>query len=119
MKYYYLSLSCIWAFLFISPASYADRFSIAIQLTSSGFQPQTIHAPAGKPLKIMMTNQTAKVAELESYDMKFEKIAVPFHQIAVFTGPLKPGSYTFFDDYSANQVSGSVIVEDKKSDPKL
>ncbi|HGB5522842.1 TPA: cupredoxin domain-containing protein [Salmonella enterica subsp. enterica serovar Wangata] len=44
--------------------------------------------------------------------MKFEKIATPGNSITVRTGPLHPGVYTFFDDYSINNLRGKVVAKD-------
>ncbi|MEL0637347.1 cupredoxin domain-containing protein [Marinomonas sp. TI.3.20] len=90
--------------------AYAERLIIPLELTPNGFLPKQLHIPANTRIQIKLNNNTKKVAELESYDMKFEKIAVPNGHISVFTGPLKAGKYTFFNDYASN-VAGTVIVK--------
>ncbi|WP_228285161.1 cupredoxin domain-containing protein [Acinetobacter rathckeae] len=89
-------------------AGAADRETIKLTLTEQGFVPNKIVIHQGQKILIQMTNNTQKVAELESYDMKFEKIATPHSTITVFAGPLNVGTYTFFDDYSATGVKGSL-----------
>ncbi|MCF9000207.1 cupredoxin domain-containing protein [Acinetobacter nectaris] len=88
--------------------SAADRENIKLTLTDKGFIPNKITVHQGQKLLIQMTNTTQKVAELESYDMKFEKIATPGGTITVFAGPLNVGTYTFFDDYSSTGVKGTL-----------
>ncbi|MEN0617231.1 cupredoxin domain-containing protein [Klebsiella indica] len=96
--------------LFAGTTEAADRVILTLMLTNNGFSPATLTAKPGQRLMIRMTNQTQRVAELESYDMKFEKIATPGNTITVFAGPLQSGKYKFFDDYSTTGVSGWLTV---------
>ncbi|ECW0107935.1 TPA: cupredoxin domain-containing protein [Salmonella enterica subsp. enterica serovar Typhimurium] len=101
--------------LFISLLSVAwadERPVFNLELTEKGFIPEVINVPANTRIQIKMLNSTSKVAELESFDMKFEKIATPGNSITVRTGPLHPGVYTFFDDYSINNFRGKVVAKD-------
>ncbi|KGT95538.1 hypothetical protein NG99_03150 [Erwinia typographi] len=84
-----------------------------ITLTDSGFLPNELTAFAGKKLNIRMTNISSRVAELESYDMKFEKITPQGKTVSVFAGPLRPGKYRFFDDYSLSGYSGWLTVREE------
>jgi Cupredoxin-like domain len=45
--------------------------------------------------------------------MKFEKIVVSGGRIAVFAGPLHPGTYKFFDDYHPDTATGTITAEAK------
>lgn len=90
--------------------AYAERLVLQLTLTPAGFSPKQLTVPANKRIQIKLVNKTQQVAELESYDMKFEKIAVPNGQISVFTGPLEAGKYTFFNDYS-DHVTGTLIAK--------
>ncbi|SDC15477.1 Cupredoxin-like domain-containing protein [Acinetobacter boissieri] len=99
----------ISSFLFTTLMAHADdRQTIKLTLTEHGFIPNKIVVHQGQKILIQMTNNTQKVAELESYDMKFEKIATPHATITVFAGPLNVGTYTFFDDYSSTGIKGSL-----------
>ncbi|REG82447.1 cupredoxin domain-containing protein [Marinomonas pollencensis] len=98
---------CLLLFSIFSLASlpaYAERLALQLQLNNKGFTPKAFSLPPNKAIKIELINNTNKVAELESYDMKFEKIVVPKGKITVFTGPLKAGQYRFFNDYATNVV---------------
>lgn len=97
-------------FLSMMMAHAADRETIKLTLNDKGFTPNKIMVHQGQKLLIQMTNSTQKVSELESYDMKFEKIATPNATITVFAGPLNVGTYTFFDDYSSTGVKGTIQV---------
>lgn len=97
----------------VQAAQRGERITFSVVLTDKGFQPDVLNVPAGKRIKIELTNQTDKVAELESFDMKFEKIASPGAKVSVFTGPLRAGNYSFFDDYSVNGVKGTLIAQEQ------
>lgn len=96
-----------------SAAEIPERTVLPLILTDSGFLPKELTAVAGKKLLIRMTNSSSRVAELESYDMKFEKIAPQGKTISVFAGPLHPGKYRFFDDYSIAGYNGWLIVKEE------
>ncbi|EBS4549494.1 cupredoxin domain-containing protein [Salmonella enterica] len=103
----------ILLFLSVLSAVRADERPVFnLELTEEGFIPEVLNVPANTRIQITMLNSTSKVAELESFDMKFEKIATPGHSITVRTGPLHPGVYTFFDDYSINNLRGKVVAKD-------
>ena len=61
-----------------------------------------------------MTNEDDTPAEFESSDLRVEKIVVPGGTIAVTAGPLKPGTYVFFDDYHPDDAKGMLTVAEKK-----
>jgi hypothetical protein len=82
-------------------------------LVNHRFQPDHITVPAGQRFRIELTNHDDTVDEFESYDMKFEKIVVSGGHIAVFAGPLHPGTYKFFDDYHPDTATGTITAEAK------
>ena len=83
-------------------------------LTLSGhkFAPSDIVAPANQKFQIKVTNNDATPAEFESHDLKLEKVIVPGGTVTVTAGPLKPGTYQFFDDYHPDDATGTVTVKD-------
>lgn len=100
------------AILLLTTAIGAAHAQAPIQLVLKDhkFSPDQITVPSGQRFQIEMTNQDSVVAELESSDMKFEKIAVPGGKIRVFAGPLHPGTYKFFDDYDPHNASGTITA---------
>ncbi|MGY0398614.1 MAG: cupredoxin domain-containing protein [Ostreibacterium sp.] len=114
MKYVFHSLPLFLMFVVGNSFASPSRVDINLSLTSSGFIPDTVTIIENTSIKINLLNKTDKIVEFESHDMKFEKIAVPQGHISVFTGPLKSGKYTFFDDYSSNHTTGIVMVKAKK-----
>jgi heme/copper-type cytochrome/quinol oxidase subunit 2 len=83
---------------------------VKLTIKDHHFVPNQVTVPAGQRFRIELSNQDDTTDEFESYDMKFEKIVVPGGTIAVFAGPLHPGTYKFFDDYHPDQATGTVVA---------
>jgi hypothetical protein len=85
-----------------------------VELTLSGhkFLPSEFTVPPNQKFQIKLTNHDDTPAELESHDLKVEKIVVPGGTITVTAGPLKPGTYEFFDDYHPDDAKGTVTVKE-------
>ena len=83
---------------------------VHLTLKDHHFAPSAIEVPAGQRFRIAVTNQDATAAEFESHDMKIEKIAAPGATIIVWAGPLRPGTYGFFDDYHPDVAKGTVTA---------
>lgn len=84
--------------------------SYQITIAKGHFQPDSLKIPAGKQVKIMVRNSTALPAEFESYDITVEKVIPGGTTLPIYLGPLKPGTYGFFNDF-AQGVTGKLIVE--------
>ncbi len=85
---------------------------IQLILKDHQFTPSQITVPANERFRIEVTNQDATPAEFESSDLRLEKIIVGGGKIAVSAGPLKPGTYSFFDDYNPASAKGTVAATD-------
>jgi plastocyanin len=103
-----LLLACVFAVS--QPARAASPQALHITINKNGFEPSQLRIPAGEKVKVMVHNKTALPAEFESYDMTVEKVVPGHTDIPVYIGPLKPGTYKFFNDFAQN-VTGKVIVE--------
>src|ERR1700719_1283154 len=72
---------------------------ITITLRDHQFVPSEVPTPAGAKVELIIKNEQAVTAEFESTVLHREKIVQPGGQISVFVGPLRPGTYEFFDDF--------------------
>ena len=94
-----------------SAAARADEPPVfTLTLKDHRFSPDRITVPAGQRFRIQLENQDASNSEFESYDMKFEKIVVAGGRVAVWAGPLHPGTYKFFDDYNPDTATGTAVA---------
>lgn len=88
----------------------AESPSYSLTLRDHAFEPDELTVPAGKKIKLEVRNAGKMVAEFESYDLNREKIIAGGGSVVIFIGPLKPGSYRFFDDFD-QKAAGRVIAE--------
>ncbi|MGH8154758.1 MAG: cupredoxin domain-containing protein [Rhodanobacteraceae bacterium] len=79
-------------------------------LQNHKFEPATLKVPAGRQLKLLVTNRNPTPSEFESSDFNREKIVLPNSTITVLVGPLKKGTYKFFDDFNP-ATTGVLVVE--------
>ncbi|SKA25623.1 Cupredoxin-like domain-containing protein [Enhydrobacter aerosaccus] len=90
------------------PALAADP--IVLVLKGNRFAPNAVTAPAGTKVRLEVRNEDATPAEFESHDLRVEKIIAPGGRITVLVGPLKPGTYKFFDDYHPDTANGTLTA---------
>ena len=81
--------------------------AVKITLKDHHFSPAEITVPANARFRLEVTNLDTTPAEFESSDLRAEKIVVPGGRAGVMAGPLKPGTYSFFDDYHPDLARGS------------
>lgn len=83
---------------------------VRLTLKNHRFAPETVTVPAGERFRIEVVNQDATPAEFESSDLRVEKIVTAGGHVTVLAGPLKPGTYTFFDDYHPDTTRGTLTA---------
>ena len=74
------------------------------------FEPATIEVPAGTRFKIEIVNADAGPIEFESRDLRQEKVLAAGARSSVVINGLKPGSYTFFDDFHPGTGKGRIVA---------
>jgi plastocyanin len=103
-----------WMFVVIcvltATAAFADDPSFSIVLKNNQFVPSELQIPAGVKVKLIVRNENSSASEFESKQFHREKVVPPGQEIAVFVGPLDPGSYEFFDDFHP-QTRGRLVVK--------
>ena len=105
------SASCSLALLAMVPAARAeDAVTVNISLKDHRFQPAELHAPAGKPIVIVVKNLDAAPAEFESNMLRVEKVVTAGGTITMRIRPLEPGRYRFFDDFHP-ETQGYLVVK--------
>jgi len=86
---------------------------VQLVLKDNRFSPGQVQVRAGERFRIEVQNLDATPAEFESSDLKVEKIVAPGGKITVMAGPLKPGTYSFFDDYHPDSAKGTIVAVEK------
>lgn len=73
------------------------------------FEPAELAVPAGQKIELHIRNTGTVSAEFESSDLGREKVVPAGSEITLYVGPLKPGRYTFFDDFHPS-TRGHLVV---------
>lgn len=92
------------------PALAADDPTFELSLKDHQFTPAELTVPADRRLKLTIKNLDTMPAEFESHAFKAEKIVPAGGEVSVYIGPLKAGTYGFFDDFHG-QTKGSLIAK--------
>jgi len=75
------------------------------------FEPSMIEVPAGTRFKIEIENEGRDPIEFESSDLHLEKVLAGGAKSYVVINGLKPGAYTFFDDFHPNTGKVRIVVK--------
>ena len=89
----------------------AEELAVYVLVARDGvFEPATIEVPAGKRFKIEISNAGKGPMEFESRELKQEKVLAAGARSSVVINGLKPGTYTFFDDFHPD-IKGRIVAK--------
>ena len=74
-------------------------------------EPALIEVPAGTRFKIEIENEGSDPVEFESTELHVEKVLAGGAKSYVVINALKPGTYTFFDDFHPDTGKVQVVVK--------
>jgi len=103
-----LSLAAISAPATRAPA---DDPALTLELKDHKFQPANPTIPADTKVKLTVRNLDATPAEFESEDFDVEKVIPGNSEITVNIGPLKAGTYEFYDEYHEDESTANLVVQ--------
>ena len=89
----------------------SDDPTYTLTIQDHRFAPEQLDLPAGKKVALIVKNLDATPAEFESTDLNREKVVVGGGTITVFIGPLRPGTYEFFDDFNPGTTHGHIVAK--------
>lgn len=84
---------------------------VTLVLRNHRFEPERLTVPAGSKLILVLRNEDNTPEELESHDLKIEKVVAANKSIRVHLGPLKPGDYKFVGEYHEDTAKGVLIAQ--------
>lgn len=90
-------------------AGAAPQTVFHLSILNQAFEPATLTIPAGQAVKIMVKNQDSLPAEFEGDNFHAEVVIPGKTELPVYVRALKPGTYTFFNDFHP-QSKGTLIV---------
>lgn len=99
------------SFAAVNVMAATDEFTLTIE--NHAFAPKEVKIPAGKKVKLLVVNKDATPAEFESKPLSREKVIPGKSSATINIGPLKPGRYSFVEEYHENDAAaqGAIIVE--------
>ncbi|MFC3031509.1 cupredoxin domain-containing protein [Pseudoalteromonas fenneropenaei] len=91
--------------------------SFFIVLENHLFTPAKIEVPTGKKVKLVIENKDSEAEEFDSFDLNREKVLFPGRKSVIYIGPLEPGEYRFFGEFSPNTAQGIVVAKEVNNAP--
>ncbi|MCC6193838.1 MAG: cupredoxin domain-containing protein [Burkholderiales bacterium] len=106
-----LGMALVAVGLAFAPLAQAqDVHVVSVVLKDGRIEPAVLEVPAGRRIKILVSNEGATPIEFESLPLKFEKVLAPGAKSSVVINPLKPGEYAFFDEFHP-QATGKIVAK--------
>ena len=87
-----------------------DPVTVALTLKDHRFMPAEVTVPAGRRIRIELTNRDAASEEFDSDDLHVEKDVTPNGKASFTVGPLRPGTYAFMGELHADTASGVLVA---------
>jgi len=110
MKFAYVLFAAALAVVpFAAQAQDVAQFSIVAK--DGKLVPAEIVVPAGKKIKLDISNEGKTPIEFESKALKIEKVLAPGAKSSVTINPLKPGEYAFEDEFHSATSKGKIIAK--------
>lgn len=89
----------------------AQAAEYVITLKDHVFTPSDLVIPAGEKVSITVKNDGTRMAEFESDELKREKVISAGKHAVIAVGPLKAGTYPYFDEFSGGKAKGTITVK--------
>lgn len=101
-------IGAVIAELFLLPMT-AQAADYVLTIKDQAFSPAELTVPADQKVKIIVKNLDTTPAEFESHKLNREKVIAGNSEANVFVGPLKAGSYPFFEEFHG--AKGTLIAK--------
>jgi len=100
-----------FAFLLIPAISFGADLEMAISIKDHQFNPAELKVPAGKKIKLIVSNLDSTPEEFESHQLNREKVIAGNAKATIYVGPLSPGKYTFWGEFHEKTARGVIVAE--------
>jgi heme/copper-type cytochrome/quinol oxidase subunit 2 len=91
--------------------AWADEAAFKLTVKDHRWEPAELVVPAGKMIKLEITNADPTPEEFESHSLKREKIIPGGATITIYLGALKPGTYEFVGEFHEDTAKGKIIAK--------
>lgn len=92
-----------------APVIAAEEYTLTLK--NHKFDPEELTVPADKKIILIVKNEDTTAAEFESHALKREKVIAGGASAKILVGPLKAGSYKFFDEFHEETTKGTLIAK--------
>lgn len=91
----------LFSLLLLSSTAHAAEVQIFnITMKDGVFAPSSIDVPVDQKIHLIVKNEDGSRIEFESDSLKIEEKIKSGHQKDIYVGPLKAGTYDFFDEFN-------------------
>ncbi len=101
-------LAALWL---AAPAFAADEPAFKLVARDGVFTPTVIEVPAGKRVRLEVSNEGKTPMEFESRDLKQEKVIPPGGKVTLTINAMKAGEYRFFDEFHEKTGQGKFVAK--------
>jgi plastocyanin len=84
---------------------------ITLTIENNRFSPEEITVKAGVPFVLVVTNKDTSPEELESKELRLEKVIPGGKTLKIRVRALKPGTYPFVGEYHEQTAKGRIVAE--------
>jgi plastocyanin len=84
---------------------------VKLTIKDHRFEPAEVNVPAGRKIRLVVTNLDTTAEEFESHELNREKVIAAGATAALYIGPLAPGRYPFFGEFHQATARGVVVAE--------
>ena len=91
----------------ITPLQAAEP-EVQLAIKAHRFEPAELKVPAGQRIRLVVHNQDPTPEEFESHSLNREKVIPGGSRATIYIGPLKPGRYSFFDEFHTELPAGVI-----------
>ena len=84
---------------------------IPITIEKNRFQPEEVRVKAGAPFVLVVTNKDSGPEEVESKELRIEKVIPGGKTMKIRVRALKPGVYPFIGEYHEKTAKGRIVAE--------
>ncbi|MGE5319232.1 MAG: cupredoxin domain-containing protein [Hyphomicrobiaceae bacterium] len=101
----------VFACLLFPLVSLAADLEHGLTIKDHQFTPAELKVPAGKKIRLLVSNMDSTPEEFESHELNREKLIAGNGKATIYVGPLEPGSYPFFGEFNENTARGVIVAE--------
>lgn len=101
----------VFTLLLIPAISLGADLEMALAIKDHQFIPAELKVPAGKKVKLVVSNRDSTPEEFESHQLNREKIIAGNAKANIYVGPLAPGKYAFWGEFNEKTAHGVIVAE--------